>query len=97
MRTAVDREVLVTLLIAGDNSPGNLAEITDRHPNSIGDSLNRLEEQDSIFDKGRGVYALTYSGVNDARAVAREYEILKDIVVNWSVDDANPLGSTDLQ
>lgn len=97
MLTAVDREVLLTLLIAGDNSPGNLAEITDRHPNSIGDSLNRLEEQDSIFDKGRGVYALTYSGVNEARAVAREYDILKDIVVNWAAEEANPLGSRDPQ
>jgi len=79
MLTEVDREVLVALLIGGDNSPSNIAEYIDRHPNSVGDALDRLESEDMVFNKGSGVYALRFQGVTTARTLYREFEIGVDL------------------
>ena len=84
MLTSVDREVLVAILIGGGNTPSNIAEMIDRHPNSIGDSMDRLEEEGLVLPKGSGVYALTYSGVTTARSVNREFEI--EISIPWEAD-----------
>lgn len=71
--TQVDREVMVTLLLIGHNTPGNIADISDRHRNSVQDSLQRLEENDLVLNKGSGVYALTFQGATMARSVVLEY------------------------
>jgi len=71
MLTRVDRELLVALLLYGDNSRSNLATIIDRHPNSISDARERLEEEDLIHDKGSGVLALTIPGLRAAQQINR--------------------------
>lgn len=73
MRTTVDREILLSLLIAGDNTPTNLSELADRHVQSIYERISRLEEEGLIENKGRGVYTLTTDGVRMAQAVRREF------------------------
>lgn len=75
MLTPVDREVLSILLIDGDNAPKNIADIIDRHPNSVLDSLDRLHDADFVRNKGGGVYGLTYRGCTTARSVLREFEV----------------------
>lgn len=79
MLTSVDREVLVALLLRGDNSRSNLSDITDRHPNSVGNSLKRLGSERLVVEKGAGVYTLTYSGANTSRAVLREFAVDIDV------------------
>lgn len=95
--TGVDREMLVALLIFGDNSRANLSEICGRHPNSIGDSRDRLEESDLIFDKGRGVLALSLGGLRTAQAVNREFNLNLEAPEYWSPTGgiADPLTQSD--
>lgn len=83
MLTAVDREVLVAILIGGDNTPGNIAELIERHPNSVQDRVNELEEQELVINKGSGVYALRLRGVTVARTVVQEGEIDHNTIGNW--------------
>ena len=83
MLSQVDREVLVALLLLGDNSTGNLSDICDRHPNSIRDSFGRLEDEDFVVSKGSGVYALTFQGVTAARSVVRGSSVDIDTKQEW--------------
>lgn len=75
MLTAVDREVLVCLLLDGANTPSNIADIVGRHPNSVMDSLDRLEDSGYVRDKGGGVHSLTYQGAVTAQTVRREFTV----------------------
>lgn len=75
MLSQVDREILVALLVVGDNTPSNLATLTDRHTQSIQQRLSMLEEDQLVVNKGGGVYRLTISGVPSARAVFRESDL----------------------
>jgi predicted transcriptional regulator len=69
MLSPVEMEVLVDLLVHGDNVPGNIAENTGRHPKSVSKRLPDLEEHGLIRNKGRGVYTLTPDGVAQAQAL----------------------------
>jgi len=91
MLTRVDRELLVALLINGDNSRANLSEMIDRHPNSISDSRDRLEDEGLIHDKGSGVLALSLSGVRAAQAVNRSTET--DLNPQYAIEDMLPDGT----
>lgn len=79
MLTKVDREVLISLLLAGDNTPSNIAEMIGRHTNSVRDSIDRLGDENLIETKGSGVYRLTYQGCNTARTVNRKFDIDLDL------------------
>jgi Mn-dependent DtxR family transcriptional regulator len=61
-RAPTEREILAALRDHGDNVPGNLADLTGRHPKSVSRSLSRLEEDGYVRNKGRGVYTLTDEG-----------------------------------
>lgn len=79
MLSEVDREILVCLLIKGDNTPRNIAEICNRHHQSIQDRLEELSDKSLIRNKGRGVYRLTEKGIRYAQTVAQEYQVLDDV------------------
>lgn len=79
MLSEVDRELLVSLLLGGANSPKNLSEITGRHDQSCLERLKKLEEMDLVTNKGGGVYDLTVPGANTARAVHREYSTAEQL------------------
>ena len=68
----VERSILVTLHESGDNVPANIAEQTDHHSKSVSRSLSDLEDRGHVKNKGRGVWSLTYSGVDLA-------ELLKEM------------------
>jgi Mn-dependent DtxR family transcriptional regulator len=58
----VEQELLSALLTDGDNVPGNLADLTGRHPKSVSRSLSNLEDRGLVRTKGRGVWTLTQEG-----------------------------------
>lgn len=72
MLTAVESEVLVCLLLRGDNVPSNIAENIDRHPTSVSGSLSDLEDMELVRNKGRGVWTLTSQGINIAMSLHNE-------------------------
>ena len=74
MLTAVDRDVVVNLLINGDNLPSNIAENTDRHVTSVSRRLAELDDQGLAENKGSGVWTLTLDGIVVARTVRRSDE-----------------------
>lgn len=94
--TRVDRETLAALLLFGDNSRSNLSEICGRHPNSIGDARDRLEEQNLVFDKGGGVLALSIAGLRTAQGVIREFELDLTVPDYWEPtgEVADPLSES---
>jgi Mn-dependent DtxR family transcriptional regulator len=71
MLSSVEMDVLASLLIAGDNTPSNIADDTDRHKTSVSDRLSDLQAKGLVENKGRGVWTLTISGANLARTVIR--------------------------
>lgn len=74
MHTAVSRDVLVDLLLNGDNTPTNIAESTGRHTTSVSRKLSDLEEQGLVINKGRGVWTLTMKGMRHAQVFRRHRE-----------------------
>lgn len=68
--TSVEREILVELLVRGDNVPGNIAESIGRSRPYVSETLSELEEKDLVDHKGRGVYRLSEYGLAVARTVA---------------------------
>lgn len=79
MLSSVDREVLIALLIGGDDTPANLSDIADRHYQSVQKRLSELEEMGLVVSKGRGVYSLTIEGAQTARALYRETPTINDL------------------
>jgi predicted transcriptional regulator len=73
MLTSVEREVLVDLLIHGDNGPKNIADNIERHNTSVSRDLAELAEEDLVVNKGRGVWSLEPDGVQFARSIKRHY------------------------
>lgn len=69
MLTAVEMDILVDLLVHGDNTPSNLADNTGRHKTSVSQRLPELEERDLVRNKGRGVWSLTEPGANMAVSI----------------------------
>ena len=61
--TPTEREILVYLLVRGDDSATNIAETVDRHPVSVRRSGSNLEDKDLAVDKGGNVFKLTKAGV----------------------------------
>lgn len=75
MLSQVDREVLVALLVGGDNTPKNLSEITGRHDQACQSRLAHLEDEDLVENKGGGVYRLTQQGLESARVIYQDYNV----------------------
>lgn len=59
----VEKAILVSLL-DGDNVPANIADDCGHHAKSVSRSLSDLEDRGHVENKGRGVWTLTYSGVD---------------------------------
>lgn len=74
MLTAVDRDVVVDLLVHGDNLPSNIADNTGRHVTSVSRRLAELDDQGFVYNKGSGVWTLTLDGIVVARTVRRSDE-----------------------
>ena len=74
MLTPVEIDVLTDLLKNGDNIPANIADNTGRHSKSVSKRLPDLEEEGLIRNKGRGVYTLTSTGLQQSRALTGEIE-----------------------
>lgn len=87
MLTTVDREILVALLAGGADKPSNLAEICDRHPQSIQKRLAELRSDELLIVKGRGIYQITLSGAETAIAIRRETSTLDDIALDAPVSE----------
>jgi len=73
-----DRDVLRDLLPPprgnGDNIQTNIADNTGRSPKAVSQALERLEDDDLVRNKGRGVYRLT----NHGRDIAQNLSDLGD-------------------
>lgn len=70
MLSDADREILVDLLVNGDNSSGNIADNIERHPTTVTRRLKFLdEEMGYVVSKGRGVWRLTPKGLNAAQTI----------------------------
>jgi len=74
MLSPVQEDILVDLLVHGDDGPRNIAENTDRNPDSVSQRLPELVEQDFIRNKGAGTYTLTRDGIHLAREIIHERE-----------------------
>jgi DNA-binding IclR family transcriptional regulator len=72
MPTPVEREILLHLLVSGDDTSGNIAEETDRNRATVSRRLSSLEDEGLVRNKGRGVYALTLEGIAATRALERD-------------------------
>ena len=68
--TPTEREILVYLLEAGDDSAPNIADSIGRHAVSVRRSASELEGKGLTRHKGRNVYALTTDGLTVARDLA---------------------------
>ena len=67
--TPTERDILVHLLLRGDDRAVNIAEHEDRHRVSVSQRAADLEDKGLIRNKGNGVYALTRDGVTVARDI----------------------------
>lgn len=72
--TPVEREILVHLLLYGDNVPSNIAKDIGRHKRSVGRSCKSLVDKELVREKGAGVYTLRVAGVAIARDLRRKDE-----------------------
>jgi predicted transcriptional regulator len=60
--TDMDLRILRDLAIHGDNVPANICDNIDGAKKYVNRRLRRLEENDYVSNKGRGVYQLTDKG-----------------------------------
>jgi len=67
--TPTERDILVHLLLRGDDRAVNIAEETGRHRVSISQRASDLEEKGLLRNKGNGVYSLTLAGLTAARDI----------------------------
>jgi len=71
--TPVEREILVHLLLKGDDRPANIGDDdpdSERpHPASVSRSMSNLEDKGLVSHKGNAVYRLTNQGLIVARNV----------------------------
>lgn len=65
--TDLEGEILVQLLVGGDDSPKGIAESIDRPSKSISRALSRLQNQGLVRPKGAGVWTLTNAGIQVAQ------------------------------
>lgn len=72
--TPVERAVLVSLLVYGDNTAGGIAQHCTYQRNSITNRLPEMVEKGLIRDKGKNVYELTDDGKTRARALLKAGE-----------------------
>lgn len=63
MLSPVDRDVIVDLLLHGDNTPQNIARNTERSPSSVSRRLSTLKEKGIVRNKGSGVWTLKEEGI----------------------------------
>jgi len=74
MLSSVEMDVLVSLLLDGDNTPSNIARNTDRHKTSVSERLADLEDKSLVQSKGGGVWTLTLRGAHMAQTILRHRE-----------------------
>lgn len=67
----VQNDILVDLLIYGDDKAGNVSRRTNRPASSISRAFSPLQEDGLVSDKGGGVYHLTTTGSNMARNILK--------------------------
>jgi Mn-dependent DtxR family transcriptional regulator len=79
MLSSVESEIVVDLLLHGDNVPSNIAENIERHQTSVSRSLSALEDEDLVSNKGRGVWTLTVAGASLARTILSNRTIEQDV------------------
>ena len=79
MLSAVDKEILVSLLLCGADSPHNLARYTSRHKQTIQERLGKLQDEELVRNKGAGVYDVTYQGLNFGRVLLKDTQIADKI------------------
>ena len=65
--TDTEREILVDLLVNGDNTPRNISENIGRAREHCSVRLADLDEKGLVRNKGGGVWTLTLSGAIAAR------------------------------
>lgn len=70
--TSVERSILVTLLLSGDDKPSNISKKSDFTRSAVARRCNNLEEEGLIYEKGGGIYTLTNAGVQVAQNLARD-------------------------
>ena len=72
MLTGADRDVLVDLLVNGDNSPSNIADNIGRHPKTVSSRLQELKSEGFVEPKGSGgVWRLTVKGLHSAQTISQ--------------------------
>lgn len=73
MLTGAERDVLVDLLVNGDNKPRNIAQNTGRGRPSVYRCLDNLEKEGYVEEKGcGGVWRLTYpQGLHAAQTISQ--------------------------
>lgn len=70
--TPMHENILVDLLLHGDDAPKNVGDRTGHHRNSVSSSLQgRLSDHGLVEPKGAGVYRLTDEGRLTAQQLAR--------------------------
>lgn len=72
--TPVEMDILVDLVVHGDNTAKNIAENTERSRSAVQNRFQDLIEKGLVESKGSGVYTLTVEGANTARAILRARE-----------------------
>jgi len=70
--TPAEREIVVDLLVHGDNCSGNVHSNIGRSRSHTSTSMGSLKEKGLVRSKGAGVHTLTLEGVAAAREIYRE-------------------------
>lgn len=65
----VENDILVDLLVHGDDKAENIGRRVNRPPSSISRSISSLAEDQVVRDKGGGVYTLQEQGRNLGRSL----------------------------
>jgi Mn-dependent DtxR family transcriptional regulator len=66
-RTDLEGEILIQILVGGDDAPKGIAQSIDRPSKSVSRALSRLQEEGLVRPKGAGVWTLTNAGVQVAQ------------------------------
>ncbi len=70
-----ERDILVDLLVYGDDKAENIGNRTGNHRNTISKYMAPLSDKGFLEPKGGGVYRLTDKGRETARGLIRAGEI----------------------
>lgn len=66
--TPMGVEILIDLLINGDNNPANISDNIDRSRPGVSDRLKDMSESGWVASKGSGVWTLTPAGISLAQS-----------------------------